>query len=164
MKRKRHQLCTFYNSGKCKKGNLCPFIHEGKVIKSKKICKYYISNACRKGINCPYSHDLSTIPCIHYNQNICKYTADKCRFKHIYVDLKQYHNEILQIQQNENVQYKMKQIKYDNQLQLDQLLKTGEKKLSDDYVDEPNENYHEKYDIILNHQYGLQFKFKTKFL
>ncbi|KAF0977484.1 hypothetical protein FDP41_003476 [Naegleria fowleri] len=46
-------LCKFFLSGHCYKGDLCPFLHDKKLFP----CKFYhLYNSCKKGELCEYSH------------------------------------------------------------------------------------------------------------
>lgn len=44
------QPCRYYNSGGCRAGNRCPYLH---------VCKYAMRGNCRNGSNCVLSHDVT---------------------------------------------------------------------------------------------------------
>jgi len=82
-KRKPTKVCVhWFNRGWCLLGDKCGFLHEGPHRTHTEICKFYRSGVCRKGEDCPFSHDLSKEACKQILTNgFCKY-GDRCHYSH----------------------------------------------------------------------------------
>lgn len=59
---KGKQTCKYWMSGRCEKGDICPFSHVEKPdkvpeqVKAEQICKYELKGGCLNE-NCLFSHD-----------------------------------------------------------------------------------------------------------
>jgi hypothetical protein len=50
------EVCRYYNSGRCSKGEECTYIHQGEILLKKELCRHFKKGSCLKGKFCPYSH------------------------------------------------------------------------------------------------------------
>jgi hypothetical protein len=64
-------ICKFYQEGRCTNEN-CPFRHEGPLKQKEEICKFYLSGVCQKGEDCIYSHDTKSFPCRFFFLGVCR--------------------------------------------------------------------------------------------
>jgi hypothetical protein len=63
-------------------GKDCTFSHDGPVGVIHEVCKFFKSNSCVKGDACPFVHDLSAEPCKDlFRRGRCAF-GDKCKFSH----------------------------------------------------------------------------------
>ncbi|KAJ7587932.1 hypothetical protein C8J56DRAFT_940533 [Mycena floridula] len=61
-------ICAFYQSGRCKNGVACAFLHEVVAVNDEQPrtsfktlpCKFFPTGSCKLGSACTYSHDLET--------------------------------------------------------------------------------------------------------
>ena len=83
--------CKFFLSGKCQKGKLCQFRHEGlqtplceAVLRSLRGNGQTPPRSCNIA-GCPYIHDLKHFPCMffHSRNQICTRSATSCQFSHL---------------------------------------------------------------------------------
>lgn len=49
----KKQPCKYYNSGGCRDGHTCPYLH---------VCRYFLSGNCRYGSRCKLSHAVGERP------------------------------------------------------------------------------------------------------
>uniref|UniRef100_A0A1D1YHC8 Zinc finger CCCH domain-containing protein 7 n=1 Tax=Anthurium amnicola TaxID=1678845 RepID=A0A1D1YHC8_9ARAE len=74
--------CSFYQKGRCQKGDACKFSHD--IIPDTKSmpCTFFARGTCLKGDDCPFDHQLSKYPCHNYvSQGRCN-RGDDCLFSH----------------------------------------------------------------------------------
>eukprot|EP00730_Choanoeca_flexa_P019304 TRINITY_DN9423_c0_g1_i1.p1 TRINITY_DN9423_c0_g1~~TRINITY_DN9423_c0_g1_i1.p1 ORF type:complete len:976 (+),score=89.00 TRINITY_DN9423_c0_g1_i1:103-3030(+) len=72
--------CTFFQDGRCNKGDACEFSHDVAQKRKFDLCKYFLVDKCDKGDSCLYSHDPSLFPCRYHFTVGCARTD--CPFSH----------------------------------------------------------------------------------
>ncbi|KAK7060921.1 hypothetical protein VNI00_000654 [Paramarasmius palmivorus] len=93
----RSQVCKYFLSDACRKGNACPFLHEdGAVVQrqssSMDVCLYFQKGACLFGDRCRNKHVMNSvpsgttapsrsIPCKFYPLGECL-NGENCLYKH----------------------------------------------------------------------------------
>jgi len=99
------KVCSYFQKGKCNKGDRCEFLHEnntnpyGNVNASSgstpKVCQYFQKGKCNKGDRCEFLHENNTNPYGNVNASsgstpkVCQYfqkgkcnKGDRCEFLH----------------------------------------------------------------------------------
>jgi len=51
-------------------------------IKKNEVCKYFKSSCCRKGDDCPFSHDLKKEPCRFFHLSGHCFQGENCKYSH----------------------------------------------------------------------------------
>lgn len=81
-KTKTSPVCNKWIIGKCYKKDECPFLHQGEQIKSTEICKFFRTGSCSRGEKCLYSHDLKSEACKFLaSRGVCG-KGDECPYSH----------------------------------------------------------------------------------
>ena len=75
------RICKYFVSGKCRNGDMCPWLHPGKlnqnwnqrqqqgkaithgkpIAQNKTICRYFLNGNCKNGANCVFLHEVAPI-------------------------------------------------------------------------------------------------------
>ena len=75
------QVCRYFFSGNCTKGDKCEFIHtKEKSFKVKELCKFYVQGACDKGAKCIFMH--KEFPCKFFHTGANCFDSENCKFSH----------------------------------------------------------------------------------
>ena len=53
------QPCKFYLTSICRKGDACPFSHEGIPDRKFELCSFFLQDKCIRGTSCPFTHGLN---------------------------------------------------------------------------------------------------------
>ncbi|CAA7402908.1 unnamed protein product [Spirodela intermedia] len=81
-KTRKVMLCSFYQKGRCQKGDLCKFSHDMIPDTKSMPCTFFARGTCLKGDNCPFDHELSKYPCHNYaSEGRCN-RGENCLFSH----------------------------------------------------------------------------------
>jgi len=79
--KKTNQVCRYFASGHCTKGNKCDFLHtKEKSFKVKDLCKFYVQGACDKGDSCIFMH--KEFPCKFFHTGATCFDGENCKFSH----------------------------------------------------------------------------------
>ncbi|KAL9643105.1 hypothetical protein ABK040_003905 [Willaertia magna] len=93
-KKRKHKHSNKNNYNKKKKEQQI-IEQQPKITKPKDLCKFYLTGSCYKGENCPFSHDKSSFPCKFFHlYNSCT-KGNLCEYSHA-LPLSQEYKELLE--------------------------------------------------------------------